>query len=201
MHGMVEAGADVIELGVPVLRPHGRRPGDPEGGRPRAGAWASAWPRCWPWCASSARSNNTTPVVLMGYANPIERYDQKHGAGAFVRDASAAGVDGVLVVDYPPEECEDFAAALRAARHGPDLPAGPHQHRRAHGPGGARGQRLRVLRVAQGRDRRRHAGRGPGGGHAAAHPPACEHARGRGLWHPRRRATAKADRQRWPMPW
>ena len=57
--------------------------------------------------------NATTPVVLMGYANPIERYDQKHGAGAFVRDAADAGVDGVLVVDYPPEECEDFARALR----------------------------------------------------------------------------------------
>jgi tryptophan synthase alpha chain len=54
-------------------------------------------------------------VVLMGYANPVERYDLKHGAGAFIRDAAAAGVDGVLVVDYPPEECEDFAAALKAA--------------------------------------------------------------------------------------
>ena len=63
--------------------------------------------------------NQTTPVVLMGYANPVERYDQIHGAGAFVRDAAAAGVDGVLVVDYPPEECEDFAAALRA--HDMDL--------------------------------------------------------------------------------
>jgi tryptophan synthase alpha chain len=49
----------------------------------------------------------------MGYANPIERYDQKHGAGAFVNDAAESGVDGVLVVDYPPEECEEFAAALR----------------------------------------------------------------------------------------
>jgi tryptophan synthase alpha chain len=44
-------------------------------------------------------------VVLMGYANPVERYDQKHGADAFVKDAAAAGVDGVLIVDYPPEEC------------------------------------------------------------------------------------------------
>jgi tryptophan synthase alpha chain len=55
----------------------------------------------------------------MGYANPIERYNQRHdahdGQSAFVRDAAAAGVDGVLVVDYPPEECEDFAAALRRA--------------------------------------------------------------------------------------
>jgi tryptophan synthase alpha chain len=51
----------------------------------------------------------------MGYANPVERYDQTHGAGAFVRDAAAAGVDGVLIVDYPPEECEAFAAQLKAA--------------------------------------------------------------------------------------
>jgi tryptophan synthase alpha chain len=47
----------------------------------------------------------------MGYANPVERY----GVARFVVDAREAGVDGVLVVDYPPEECEDFARALRAA--------------------------------------------------------------------------------------
>ncbi|MBL8490150.1 MAG: tryptophan synthase subunit alpha, partial [Rhodocyclaceae bacterium] len=46
----------------------------------------------------------------MGYANPIEAY----GIGAFVADARAAGVDGVLVVDYPPEECGDFVAALKS---------------------------------------------------------------------------------------
>ena len=65
------------------------------------------------------KRNSTTPVVLMGYANPVERYDQIHSQGAFVRDAAAAGVDGVLIVDYPPEECEAFAASLRA--HGMDL--------------------------------------------------------------------------------
>jgi tryptophan synthase alpha chain len=65
--------------------------------------------------------NDSTPVVLMGYANPVERYNQKHrradateGTSAFVQDAAAAGVDGVLIVDYPPEECEDFAAELKA---------------------------------------------------------------------------------------
>jgi len=61
------------------------------------------------------RTNDATPVVLMGYANPVERYDQKHGAGSFIRDAAEAGVDGLLVVDYPPEECEAFAAQLKAA--------------------------------------------------------------------------------------
>ncbi|HYP70912.1 MAG TPA: tryptophan synthase subunit alpha, partial [Variovorax sp.] len=63
---------------------------------------------------SAFRQNDiTTPVVLMGYANPVERYEQKHGKGAFIRDAAAAGVDGLLVVDYPPEECEAFAEQLR----------------------------------------------------------------------------------------
>ena len=56
-----------------------------------------------------------TPVVLMGYANPIEAYDLAHGKGGFVRDAAAAGVDGVLVVDYPPEEAVEFTTRLKAA--------------------------------------------------------------------------------------
>src|SRR5690606_34775846 len=53
------------------------------------------------------------------YANPVERYELAHGKGSFARDAGAAGVDGVLVVDYPPEECEEFAAQLK--QHGLDL--------------------------------------------------------------------------------
>jgi tryptophan synthase alpha chain len=65
------------------------------------------------------KRNDSTPVVLMGYANPVERYELAHGAGSFARDAAAAGVDGVLIVDYPPEECEAFAAQLKV--HGLDL--------------------------------------------------------------------------------
>jgi tryptophan synthase alpha chain len=57
------------------------------------------------------RGDDVTPVVLMGYANPVERY----GVERFVADAQAAGVDGVLIVDYPPEECETFAALLQSA--------------------------------------------------------------------------------------
>jgi tryptophan synthase alpha chain len=57
------------------------------------------------------RHDDTTPVVLMGYANPIERC----GTERFIADARSAGVDGVLVVDYPPEEAQSFAAQLRAA--------------------------------------------------------------------------------------
>ena len=55
------------------------------------------------------QTNADTPVVLMGYANPIERM----GEAAFAGAARDAGVDGVLVVDYPPEECESFAALMR----------------------------------------------------------------------------------------
>jgi tryptophan synthase alpha chain len=65
------------------------------------------------------QKDHLTPVVLMGYANPFEAYDIKRGKDSFVREASAAGLDGVLVVDYPPEECVDFAARLRA--HNMDL--------------------------------------------------------------------------------
>ena len=112
MHGMAEAGADVIELGVPFSDPSADGPVIQKAGD-RALAAGIGLAQVIGMVRSFRERNNTTPVVLMGYANPVERYDQKLGAGAFVRDASAAGVDGVLIVDYPPEECEDFATALR----------------------------------------------------------------------------------------
>jgi len=118
MHGMAEAGADIIELGVPFSDPSADGPVIQKAGD-RALALGIGMVQVLAMVRSFRERNTTTPVVLMGYANPVERYDQKHGAGAFVRDASAAGVDGVLVVDYPPEECEDFATALR--EHGMDL--------------------------------------------------------------------------------
>jgi tryptophan synthase alpha chain len=114
MHGMVEGGADIIELGVPFSDPSADGPVIQKAGD-RALALGIGLAQVIAMVREFRKDNATTPVVLMGYANPIERYDQRHGPGAFVRDASAAGVDGVLVVDYPPEECEDFAAALRAA--------------------------------------------------------------------------------------
>src|SRR5690606_37508279 len=61
--------------------------------------------------AQFRQQDDTTPVVLMGYANPIERMGQQH----FVDAAAKAGVDGVLVVDYPPEEMSEFAAMLEKA--------------------------------------------------------------------------------------
>jgi len=118
MHGMVDAGADVIELGVPFSDPSADGPVIQKAGD-RALALGIGLVQVLAMVKTFRERNNTTPVVLMGYANPVERYDQKHGEGSFVRDASASGVDGMLVVDYPPEECEAFAAALRA--HDMDL--------------------------------------------------------------------------------
>ena len=123
MHGMVEAGADVIELGVPFSDPMADGPVIQKAGE-KALSLGIGMVQVLDQVREFRKRNNTTPVVLMGYANPVERYDQKHGTpgttgSAFVRDAAAAGVDGVLIVDYPPEECEAFAADLRA--HGMDL--------------------------------------------------------------------------------
>ncbi len=118
MHGMVEAGADVIELGVPFSDPMADGPVIQKAGE-RALALGFGMTQVLDMVKTFRTRNKTTPVVLMGYANPVERYDQRLGTGSFVRDAAAAGVDGVLVVDYPPEECTAFSASLQA--HGMDL--------------------------------------------------------------------------------
>mgnify|MGYP003537154082 FL=1 len=118
MHGMVDAGADVIELGVPFSDPMADGPVIQKAGEKALGL-GIGMVQVLDHVREFRKRNSTTPVVLMGYANPVERYDQIHSQGAFVRDAAAAGVDGVLIVDYPPEECEAFAASLRA--HGMDL--------------------------------------------------------------------------------
>lgn len=112
MHGMVKAGADLIELGVPFSDPSADGP-TIQKANDRALALGIGLEHVLAMVQTFRAKNNTTPVVLMGYANPIERYDLAHGADAFATDAASAGVDGVLVVDYPPEECTEFAAALR----------------------------------------------------------------------------------------
>ena len=122
MHGMVAGGADVIELGVPFSDPSADGPVIQKAGD-KALAFGIGLVQVIAMVRDYRKTDATTPVVLMGYANPVERYDQKHArdgiASAFVKDASDAGVDGVLIVDYPPEECEVFAADLRA--HNMDL--------------------------------------------------------------------------------
>ena len=122
MHAMVAAGANVIELGVPFSDPSAdgaviQRAGD------KALAAGIGLTQVLEMVRVFRKDDADTPVVLMGYANPIERYDQRRPCSdrgsAFVRDAAQAGVDGLLVVDYPPEECAGLAAQLRA--HGLDL--------------------------------------------------------------------------------
>ena len=118
MHAMVSAGADVIELGVPFSDPSADGPVIQKAGD-KALAFGIGTTHVIDMVKAFRQTNTSTPVVLMGYANPIERYDLKHGKDGFIRDASAAGIDGVLVVDDPPEECVEFATKLRA--HNMDL--------------------------------------------------------------------------------
>jgi len=114
MHGLVAGGADIIELGVPFSDPMADGPVIQQAGE-RALARGIGLAQVLDAVRSFRARDDRTPVVLMGYANPIERWDGRHGEGAFVAAAAAAGVDGLLVVDYPPQECEDFAARLKAA--------------------------------------------------------------------------------------
>ena len=114
MHAMCEAGSDVIELGVPFSDPMADGPVIQRAGE-KALAMGIGLVQVLAMVREFRQQNTTTPVVLMGYANPVERYDLARGVGAFVRDAAAAGVDGMLIVDYPPEECETFAAQLKDA--------------------------------------------------------------------------------------
>jgi tryptophan synthase alpha chain len=104
MHALVEGGADIIELGVPFSDPMADGPVIQRASE-RALLKGVGLRDVLEMVKQFRSTNQTTPVVLMGYANPIERMGQEQ----FIQTASEAGVDGVLVVDYPPEECEYFA--------------------------------------------------------------------------------------------
>ncbi len=109
MLAMARAGADVIELGVPFSDPMADGPVIQRASE-RALQKGITLTHVLEMVRAFRLQDADTPVVLMGYANPVERF----GLERFVTEAQAAGVDGVLVVDYPPEECEAFAAALQA---------------------------------------------------------------------------------------
>ena len=109
MHTLVEGGADVIELGVPFSDPMADGPVIQRAAE-RAIAQGVGLRQTLAMVAEFRKTNDSTPVVLMGYANPIECM----GQAAFVAAAKSAGADGVLVVDYPPEESDVFAQQLRA---------------------------------------------------------------------------------------
>lgn len=114
MHALVRGGADVIELGVPFSDPMADGPVIQRASE-RALKHGVGLANVLQCVREFRQSNSHTPVVLMGYANPVERM----GIEKFVAEAANAGVDGVLIVDYPPEECVNFAEALQ--RHGLNL--------------------------------------------------------------------------------
>ncbi|MBP8120014.1 MAG: tryptophan synthase subunit alpha, partial [Burkholderiales bacterium] len=110
MHAMVEAGVDVIELGVPFSDPMADGPVIQRSSE-RALKFGVGLVDVLSYVREFRQSDAVTPVVLMGYANPIERMGMQQFASA----ASAAGVDGVLVVDYPPEESQNLLTTMDAA--------------------------------------------------------------------------------------
>ena len=113
MHALAAAGVDVIELGVPFSDPMADGPTIQRSSE-RALKHGTSLRQVLAFVAEFRRSNGQVPVVLMGYANPIEAM----GYEKFAAAAASAGVDGVLVVDYPPEESGQLAGLL--AEHGID---------------------------------------------------------------------------------
>ena len=108
--GLAAAGADLIEIGMPFSDPMADGPVIQEAGQ-RALKQGMTLQRTLTLVRELRRADNATPIVLMGYYNPIYRY----GAEAFARDAVDAGVDGVIVVDLPPEEDAELTEPARAA--------------------------------------------------------------------------------------
>ncbi|GGY53105.1 tryptophan synthase subunit alpha [Pseudoduganella albidiflava] len=110
LHALVAGGADVLELGVPFSDPMAEGPVIQRACE-RALVHGVGIRHVFEYVREFRKTNQHTPVVLMGYANPIERI----GVDAFVEQSREVGADGAIVVDYPPEECEEFAAKMRAA--------------------------------------------------------------------------------------
>ncbi len=110
MHTLVAGGANILELGVPFSDPMADGPTIQRSSE-RALKHGVGLKDVLAMVAEFRKSNSDTPVVLMGYANPIEAM----GWEQFCAAAKAAGVDGVLTVDYPPEESAEFAAQCAAA--------------------------------------------------------------------------------------
>lgn len=108
MHALVEAGADIIELGVPFSDPMADGPVIQKACE-RALQHNTRLSHIFDMVREFRRQDSETPVVLMGYLNPIERL----GYQAFAEQAAEAGVDGVLIVDMPPEEADDIAPLLK----------------------------------------------------------------------------------------
>ena len=109
LHALAGAGCDILEIGVPFSDPMADGPAIQRSSE-RALKKGVGLKDVLGMVREFRSKDDATPIVLMGYANPIEAM----GAEGFVSAAAAAGVDGVIVVDYPPEECGEFAALCRA---------------------------------------------------------------------------------------
>jgi tryptophan synthase alpha chain len=114
MHALVEAGADLLELGVPFSDPMADGPVI-QAACERALRQRMGLRQVLELVARFREQDRSTPVVLMGYLNPIEVL----GVEQFAVEAQQAGVDGVLTVDLPPEESGDLVAALRSVELDP----------------------------------------------------------------------------------
>jgi tryptophan synthase alpha chain len=108
MRALVESGADIVELGVPFSDPMADGPVIQRSGE-RALKHGVGLSHVLAMVADFRKTDDATPIVLMGYANPIEAM----GTERFAASAKAAGIDGVIVVDYPPEECLEFSALMK----------------------------------------------------------------------------------------
>ena len=109
MHSLVEAGADILELGVPFSDPMADGPTIQRSSE-RALSKGAGLAYVLECVRRFRETDAQTPVVLMGYLNPVEI----RGAERFAADSVAAGVDGVLLVDLPPEESDGFSATFSA---------------------------------------------------------------------------------------
>jgi len=109
-----EAGADVIELGIPFSDPMADGPAI-QASSLRALDAGMTLPKVLDLVRALRKTNKKTPIVLMGYYNPIHKY----GTAKFAKDAGEAGVDGLITVDLPPEE--DEVLRLPANAHGIDI--------------------------------------------------------------------------------
>jgi tryptophan synthase alpha chain len=107
MHALVKAGADIIELGIPFSDPMADGPVIQRAAE-HAIAQGIGLKHVLVMVAEFRKQDHVTPIVLMGYANPIENMGQQ----AFAEQAEKVGVDGLLTVDYPPEEIDDFVGLL-----------------------------------------------------------------------------------------
>jgi tryptophan synthase alpha chain len=120
MHALVEAGADVLELGVPFSDPMADGP-TIQAACERALEHHVSLHQVLDMVRSFREKDDQTPVVLMGYLNPIEVM----GYSDFATAAHEAGVDGVLTVDMPPEEANDLVVALKNEQLDPIFLAAP----------------------------------------------------------------------------